>query len=104
MVAYSTDMHITHCLVLAENALETLFNRSTPSATAHHSKAKMHFLACNNQGSGDWSCAPCQILHDVRFLFCSVTVPGLLVTLEWYMQFTQANAPSWGGALALAEI
>ena len=42
--------------------------------------------------------------HAVPFMLCSIAVPGLLVTLERYMQFTKANAPSWGRALAEIQV
>ena len=44
------------------------------------------------------------MLHAVSFKLCSVAVPGLLVIMELYVQCTQANAPSWGSALASEEM
>ncbi len=44
------------------------------------------------------------MLHAVHFVLCIVAVPGLLVTMELYMHFTRANAPSRGRASALAEM
>lgn len=43
-------------------------------------------------------------MMHVHFVCCNVSVPGLLETMGLYMQFSRAAVPSWGKALALADI